>query len=123
MSVWVIAAAIAVLALLTGFLFHYSMTVGIVALVCSSLVVVIACKAYSDRKKYLKSQVEKINFYFSTQGGRQTYPMPVVVADHKGIILWYNRLFEEEMVPDGTKNEKGKEKAIRSEVPHHGRRR
>ncbi len=102
MSVWVVASAIAVLALLTGLLFYYNLTVGIVALACSSLVAVMAIKAYSDRKKYLKDQVEKINLYFSTQGGRQTYPMPVLVADNKGLILWYNRLFEEIMVPNGT---------------------
>ncbi|HPY99934.1 MAG TPA: DHH family phosphoesterase, partial [Clostridiales bacterium] len=102
MSVLVTVAALVLSAVLTGVLFYYNLTAGIIAAVLFLCLLAATVRSYLGRNKRLKQFVEKSGAYFSTQGGKQTYPMPVVVVDEKGLLIWYNRLFEEEMVPEGT---------------------
>lgn len=93
--VFLAAAAAAVAAL-----FFYSTAAGIIALCVWVILAALSLWLLFSRRAYRREVLEKANQYFAENGGNQTYPMAVAVTDKDGLLLWYNRLFEETVLPE-----------------------
>ncbi len=86
-----IAAAISVM------LFAYSVVAGAVALVCVIFVAIISAKWYLDSMKRKMDQVRYLSKTLQKEGEEEEleqFPLPVVLIDDAGGIIWYNPQFE-----------------------------
>lgn len=96
----VVSASIIIAAVLSTILvFHFSITAGIIQLLVFTAVTILFVSRYLSRAGYYREVIQKANRYFDTNGGSQTYPMPVVVVGKNGEIVWYNERFQKEVLP------------------------
>ena len=98
MSAALIIISILASAGLVAILFYFSIPAGAVALCVFSVLWVLGLWNYFSKIRYNREVVRSANQYFDTHGGSQSFPMAVAVAGKDGSIIWYNQLFEKQML-------------------------
>ncbi|MBQ1545720.1 MAG: DHH family phosphoesterase [Clostridia bacterium] len=100
MNIALLIVILAAAAAAVAALFFYSTAAGIAALCVWFLLTALSLWLLFSRRAYRREVLDKANQYFAENGGNQTYPMAVAVTDKDGMLLWYNRLFEESVLPE-----------------------
>ena len=84
--------------LLAGITFRFSVSLGVAETVCVLLLGFFSFRFYWATLERKKEQVRILN-QFMTPGNEEAdslsaFPLPVVLADESGTVVWYNTLFE-----------------------------
>ncbi|MFY9427259.1 MAG: DHH family phosphoesterase [Caldicoprobacterales bacterium] len=86
-----------IILLLSLILIYYEWIIGILALTLSSAIIFFNLKAQKRRSRQMIQRLENLSFSIdlATKSAILTVPMPVVVTQKDGTIIWYNKYFNE----------------------------
>lgn len=94
-SVFCILAAVAS----TVVAFHFNTTIGIIQACVFAALMIVAFVLFFVKTKGIKDTARRASKYFESTGNSDRLPLPALVADENGTVVWYNSLFENEVLP------------------------
>ena len=81
-------------------MYYYNTTLGMVQTVLVLILGFAALFVFVIKTKKLRENVQRASKYFENPGGVADFPMPAVITDNDGSIVWYNEYFATEVLGD-----------------------
>lgn len=84
----------------TLIMYYYNTTLGIVQTILVLVLGFAALYTFVIKTQRLRENVQRASKYFANPGGVADFPMPAVITDNDGSIVWYNEFFSTEVLGD-----------------------
>lgn len=79
--------------------FYFNTTIGIIQACIFAALMIAAFIVWFVKTRSIKEMARRASKYFETTGRSDGLPMPALVADENGTVIWFNSLFENEVLP------------------------